>query len=361
MVLGLPTSESTQYGRQDYTVEPLAGVSLAELLHQAVANIRGEIKEAELPDLGEDEPVQDYIPADPNVRNFSYAIVNGEVYYRENSLMVRPDLSEAAKERVRGMVELRDCVHRLIALQMDGSEALSIYMEQQKLNKLYDAYTARYGLINNRNNASAFSADSAYYLLCSLEILDNEGRLERKADMFTKRTIKPHAAVTRVDTASEALAVSIAEKAKVDIGYMSQLSGKSEEELTADLKGVIFLNPMSLYSNRQEKYLAADEYLSGNVRQKLQEAEQTAVTHPEIDFSGNIEALRQAQPKDLDASEIDVRLGATWVDKRYIQQFMYELLKTPWDTRRDIRVNYSAFTSLQMGRCRPHYLWNLAH
>ena len=345
MVLGLPTSESTQYGRQDYTVEPLAGVSLAELLHQAVANIRGEIKEAELPDLGEDEPVQDYIPADPNVRNFSYAIVNGEVYYRENSLMVRPDLSEAAKERVRGMVELRDCVHRLIALQMDGSEALSIYMEQQKLNKLYDAYTAKYGLINNRNNASAFSADSAYYLLCSLEILDNEGRLERKADMFTKRTIKPHAAVTRVDTASEALAVSIAEKAKVDIGYMSQLSGKSEEELTADLKGVIFLNPMSLYSNRQEKYLAADEYLSGNVRQKLQEAEQTAVTHPEIDFSGNIEALRQAQPKDLDASEIDVRLGATWVDKRYIQQFMYELLKTPWDTRRDIRVNYSAFTS----------------
>ena len=299
----------------------------------------------DLPDLGEDEPVSDSIPADPNVRNYSYTVVDGDVYYRENSVMVKPDMNATGMARVKGLVELRDCVYRLIDLQMNGGEALAVYMEQQKMNNLYAAYTVKFGLINNRANASAFSADSAYYLLCSLEVLDNEGRLERKADMFTKRTIKHHTAVTSVDTASEALAVSIAEKACVDMAYMSQFSGKSEQELAAELRGVIFLNPMHQYGSREEKYLTADEYLSGNVREKLEWAEWAAVMHPEIDYSVNIEALRQAQPKDLDAAEIDVRLGATWVDKGYIQQFMYDLLKTPWDTRRDIRVNYSPYTS----------------
>ena len=259
--------------------------------------------------------------------------------------MVRPDLSATAAERVKGMVELRDCVNALIALQMKGNDALSIYVQQKKLNQLYDAFTARYGLVNDRANASAFSADSAYYLLCSLEVLDKDGRLERKADMFTKRTIKPHTAVTSVDTASEALAVSIGEKAKVDMEYMMSLSGKSENELFADLQGVIFLNPKSLYSSAEEKYLTADEYLSGDVREKLREAEQDAIMHPEIDLSGNIEALRQAQPKDLDASEIDVRLGATWVDKKYFQDFMYDLLKTPWSQQRVIKIEYSEYTS----------------
>ena len=354
MVLGNPASESTQYGHQDYTVNSIPGSNLADLLREAVSHIHGEYKEAELPDLGEDEPVQNSIPADPNVRNYSYTLVNGEVYFRENSVMVRPDLSRSMEDRVKGMVELRDCVHRLIDLQMNGTDTMAIYMEQRKLNKLYDAFTEKYGLLNNRANSAAFSADSAYYLLCSLEVLDEDGNLQRKADMFTKRTIKAHTAATSVDTPAEALAVSIGERAKVDMPYMMRLCGKSEEEITAELRGVIFFNHESLYDSRQEKYLPADEYLSGNVRRKLEELERAATMNPDMDFSVNIAAMQQAQPKDLDASEIDVRLGATWVDKKYIQQFMYETFKTshPGELLRvHVSVEYHGERARQWQRC----------
>ena len=339
MVLGTPTSENTQYGRQDYTVAPIEGADLAAQLHAAVQSIGGEYRAAELPDLGENETIQDTIPADPNVKNYSYAVVDGEVYYRENSVMVKPNLNATAKERVKGMAELRDCVHRLIDLQMWESDDVSIRAEQQKLNRLYDRFTEKYGLINSRGNALAFADDSSYYLLCSLEMLDDEDKtkLKGKADMFTKRTIRQRQSVTSVDTAAEALALSIGEKARVDMAYMSQLTGKSEDDLIDELNGVIFLDPV--YGDWQ----TADEYLSGNVRQKLREAENAAVDSP--GYLPNVEALRAAQPKDLDASEIEVRLGATWIDKKYIQQFMFELLEPPLYARRSLEVNYSEFTA----------------
>ena len=339
MVLGTPTSESTQYGRQDYTVAPIEGADLAAQLHAAVQSIGGEYRAAELPDLGENETIQDTIPADPNVKNYSYAVVDGEVYYRENSVMVKPNLNATAKERVKGMAELRDCVHRLIDLQMWESDDVSIRAEQQKLNRLYDRFTEKYGLINSRGNALAFADDSSYYLLCSLEMLDDEDKtkLKGKADMFTKRTIRQRQSVTSVDTAAEALALSIGEKARVDMAYMSQLTGKSEDDIIDELNGVIFLDPV--YGDWQ----TADEYLSGNVRQKLREAEKAAVDSP--GYLPNVEALRAAQPKDLDASEIEVRLGATWIDKKYIQQFMFELLEPPLYARRSLEVNYSEFTA----------------
>ncbi|UYJ30382.1 MAG: SNF2-related protein [Clostridiaceae bacterium] len=339
MVLGTPTSESTQYGRQDYTVAPIEGADLAAQLHAAVQSIGGEYRAAELPDLGENETIQDTIPADPNVKNYSYAVVDGEVYYRENSVMVKPNLNATAKERVKGMAELRDCVHRLIDLQMWESDDISIRAEQQKLNRLYDRFTEKYGLINSRGNALAFADDSSYYLLCSLEMLDDEDKtkLKGKADMFTKRTIRQRQSVTSVDTAAEALALSIGEKARVDMAYMSQLTGKSEDDIIDELNGVIFLDPV--YGDWQ----TADEYLSGNVRQKLREAENAAVDSP--GYLPNVEALRAAQPKDLDASEIEVRLGATWIDKKYIQQFMFELLEPPLYARRSLEVNYSEFTA----------------
>ena len=339
MVLGRQTSESTQYGRQDFTVAPIEGADLAAQLHAAVQSIGGEYRAAELPDLGENETIQDTIPADPNVKNYSYAVVDGEVYYRENSVMVKPNLNATAKERVKGMAELRDCVHRLIDLQMWESDDISIRAEQQKLNRLYDRFTEKYGLINSRGNALAFADDSSYYLLCSLEMLDDEDKtkLKGKADMFTKRTIRQRQSVTSVDTAAEALALSIGEKARVDMAYMSQLTGKSEDDIIDELNGVIFLDPV--YGDWQ----TADEYLSGNVRQKLREAEKAAVDSP--GYLPNVEALRTAQPKDLDASEIEVRLGATWIDKKYIQQFMFELLEPPLYARRSLEVNYSEFTA----------------
>ena len=339
MVLGRQTSESTQYGRQDFTVEPYEDLDLATQLHAAVQSIGGKYEAAELPDLGENETIQDTIPADPNVKNYSYAVVDGEVYYRENSVMVKPNLNTTAKERVKGMAELRDCVHRLIDLQMWESDDLSIRAEQQKLNRLYDRFTEKYGLINSRGNALAFADDSSYYLLCSLEMLDDEDKtkLKGKADMFTKRTIRQRQSVTSVDTAAEALALSIGEKARVDMAYMSQLTGKSEDDIIDELNGVIFLDPV--YGDWQ----TADEYLSGNVRQKLREAEKAAVDSP--GYLPNVEALRAAQPKDLDASEIEVRLGATWIDKKYIQQFMFELLEPPLYARRSLEVNYSEFTA----------------
>ena len=339
MVLGRQTSESTQYGRQDFTVEPYEDLDLATQLRYAIQNIGGKYEAAELPDLGENETIQDTIPADPNVKNYSYAVVDGEVYYRENSVMVKPNLNATAKERVKGMAELRDCVHRLIDLQMWESDDISIRAEQQKLNRLYDRFTEKYGLINSRGNALAFADDSSYYLLCSLEMLDDEDKtkLKGKADMFTKRTIRQRQSVTSVDTAAEALALSIGEKARVDMAYMSQLTGKSEDDIIDELNGVIFLDPV--YGDWQ----TADEYLSGNVRQKLREAENAAVNSP--GYLPNVEALRAAQPKDLDASEIEVRLGATWIDKKYIQQFMFELLEPPLYARRSLEVNYSEFTA----------------
>ena len=338
MILGRQSSESTQYGKQDFTVEPIEGLELADQLHDAIKYIRGTYVEAELPDLGENEAIDTSIPADPNVKNYSYTVVDGEVYYRENSRMVKPNLNATAQERVKGMVELRDCVQNLIDQQLNGGTNEEIVQSQAQLNQFYDDYTAKYGLINDRANRAAFADDSSYYLLCSLEILDEEQKLKRKADMFTKRTIKQNTVATSVDTAAEALALSISEKARVDMPYMSQLTGKSAEDLASELRGVIFRLPES-----PQTFVTADEYLSGNVREKLAVAESYAETNP--DFSVNVEALRAAQPKDLDASEIEVRLGATWIDKSYIRQFMIELLDPPFYLRRKIDVNYSEFTA----------------
>ena len=344
MVLGRQTSESTQYGRQDFTVAPIEGADLAEQLSGAIRNIRGTYVEAELPELGEGEAIDTSIPADPNVKNYSYTVVDGAVYFRENSRMVRPGLNATAEARIKGMVGLRDCVQELIDLQMDAATPDSDIREKQaELNRLYDDFSAKYGLINDRANRLAFADDSSYYLLCALEIVDEDGRLERKADMFTKRTIKPHEAVTSVDTASEALAVSIAEKARVDMEYMEQLTGKTSDELAAELQGVIFRLPGPVPEGERPVYVTADEYLSGNVRRKLRQA-QRALEVSEI-FRPNVEALEKAQPKDLEASEIEVRLGATWIDKEYIQQFMYETFNTPYYLQRAIQVNYAAYTA----------------
>ena len=343
MVLGRQEPESTAHG-MDYTVNPIEGLELADQLHDAVKYIRGTYQEAELPELGEGEAIDTSIPADPNVKNYSYTVVDGAVYFRENSRMVRPDLNATAEARIKGMVRLRDCVQELIDLQMDAATPDSDIREKQaELNRLYDDFSAKYGLINDRANRLAFADDSSYYLLCALEVLDEDGRLERKADMFTKRTIKPHEAVTTVDTASEALAVSISEKACVDMAYMEQLTGKTGEELADELRGVIFRVPGQTEPDGTPHYVTADEYLSGNVRRKLRQAQRAAEQDPA--FAINVEALQAAQPKDLDASEIEVRLGATWIDKEYIQQFMYETFDTPFYLQRNIEVNYSSFTA----------------
>ena len=344
MVLGRPTAESTQYGRQDYTVAPIEGLLLSDQLHDAVKYIRGTYQEAALPELGEGEDIDTSIPADPNVKNYSFTVVDGTVYFRENSRMVRPDLNATAEARVKGLVELRDCVQRLIDLEMDaGASDADIQAQMTVLNQLYDSFSEKYGLINDRGNRLAFADDSSYYLLCALEVLDEDGKLERKADMFTKRTIKPHEAVTTVDTAAEALAVSISEKARVDMAYMEQLTGKPGEELAAELRGVIFHVPGQAEPDGRPHYVTADEYLSGNVRRKLRQAQRAAEQDPS--FAINVEALQAAQPKDLDASEIEVRLGATWIDKEYIQQFMYETFDTPFYLQRSIEVHYSPFTA----------------
>ena len=344
MVLGRPTAESTQYGKQDYTVAPIEGLELADQLHDAVKYIRGTYQEAALPELGEGEDIDESLPADPNVKNYSYTVVDGAVYFRENSRMVRPDLNATAEARVKGLVGLRDCVQRLIDLEMDAAAPdADIRAQMAELNRRYDDFSAKYGLINDRANRLAFSDDSSYYLLCALEVLDEDGRLERKADMFTKRTIKPHEAVTTVDTASEALAVSISEKACVDMAYMEQLTGKTGEELADELRGVIFRVPGQTEPDGTPHYVTADEYLSGNVRRKLRQAQRAAEQDPA--FAVNVEALTAAQPKDLDAPEIEVRLGATWIDKEYIQQFMYETFDTPFYLQRSIEVHYTPFTA----------------
>ena len=343
MVLGRQEPESTAHG-MDYTVNPIEGLELADQLHDAVKYIRGTYQEVELPELGEGEAIDTSIPADPNVKNYSYTVVDGDVYYRENSRMVRPDLNATAEARVKGLVGLRECVQQLIDLQMDAATPDSAIQDKQaELNRLYDSFSAKYGLINDRANRLAFADDSSYYLLCALEVIDEDGKLERKADMFTKRTIKPHKAVDTVDTASEALAVSISEKACVDMAYMSELTGKTGDELAAELQGVIFRVPGQVEKDGTPHYVTADEYLSGNVRRKLRQAQRAAQQDPS--FAVNVEALTAAQPKDLDASEIEVRLGATWINKEYIQQFMYETFDTPFYLQRNIEVNYSSFTA----------------
>ena len=335
MVLGCPGSESTRYG-QDYTVFPTPGADLSEQLREAVARIHGTYRGAAVTEL--DGEGADSIPADPAVKNYSFTIVNGKVYYRENSVMVRPKLSAAAAARVTGMVGLRDCVQRLIALQMkEGIPDSTIRDQQVELNRLYDAFTRAYGLINSRANRLAFSSDSSYYLLCSLEVLDDDGRLERKADIFTRRTINRRVPVTHVDTAQEALAVSIGERARVDLPYMAQLTGKTEQELTVDLCGAIYKDPLT------SAWQTADEYLSGNVRRKLREARRAAEADPA--FQPNVDALLAAQPRDLEAGEIEVRLGATWIAPEYIQQFMYETFQTPVYQRKNTCVVFVKATA----------------
>ena len=336
MMLGRMQWDKSMYGNEkETTCEPIPGADLAQQLHAAVRNIDGKYKRIELSEMDINEGRT--IPADPDVRNFSYALVNGQVYYRENSVMTRPVLNQTTQERIKGMIELRDCVRKLIDLQLtDGSDA-EIRAQQAELGRLYDAFSAEYGIINGKANGRAFEGDSSYYLLCSLEILDEDRKLKRKADIFSKRTIRRRKPVTQVDTASEALAVSIGERAKVDLPFMARLTGKAEDEIVADLQGVIFLDPL------EQTWQTADEYLSGNVRAKLRVAQTAAESDPS--FAVNVEALQAAQPKDLDASEIDVRLGTTWVDKAYIQRFMIELLGIPYYEQRRIHVNYAPQTA----------------
>lgn len=340
MILGNMEMVSGQFGMKSACV-PIAGAELSEQLKSAVRNIEGEISVADLPDIEISEQVS--IPADPNVKNHTYTLVDGEVYFRENSRMVKPALNQTAKERVTGLVELRECVNDLIYYQLEDFSDEVIKAEQVKLNQLYDTFTAKYGLINSRGNALAFSEDNSYYLLCSLEDVDEDGKLKAKADMFTKRTIKKAANITSVDTPSEALAVSISEKAKVDLSFMAELTGLSEEEIVTQLKGVIFRVPELYHTDTPPHYVTADEYLSGNVREKLRTAKLAARTNEE--YKANVEALKQAQPKDLDASEIEVRIGSTWIDKEYMQEFMYELFDTPFRNQGSIKVNYSNFTA----------------
>ena len=343
MVLGQMILDESMYGSLESVCIPFDDVNLADQLSEAVRNIIGEYQEADLPDIGDDAPAQKTIPADPSVKNYSFTVVDGEVYYRQNSVMVQPDLSDIAKERVKGLVGLRSIVNDLIQAQMDNASDEAIASQQQQLNSAYDTFTARYGLISSRGNANVFSSDSSYYLLCSLEIVNEKGELARKADMFTKRTIRHSTPVTHVDTPAEALAVSITEKARVDLPFMAQLTGMEEDEIADQLVGVIFQVPGPLDEDGRATYVTADEYLSGNVRQKLREAEDAAEMSPYFDV--NVQALKAAQPKDLEASEIDVRLGATWVDKKYINDFMYETFQTPFYMKRSIKVNFSSYTA----------------
>ena len=338
MMLGTMVREPGLYGNENETAcIPLEGAVLSEQLTEAVQHIRGEYQAAELPNELEGEAAADTIPADPNVKNYAFTMVDGEVYYRTNSVMAKQKLPLPALERIRGMIDLRQQVNDLIQAQLDNADDAALAPIQARLNQHYDAFTAKYGLINARSNASVFSSDSSYYLLCSLEVLNEQGGLARKADMFTKRTIRQQTTIMHVDTAAEALAVSIAEKARVDLPYMAQLTGIEPEQLTKELNGVIFPVP------NQDIYVTADEYLSGNVRQKLREAMQAAAQNPL--YLPNVTALKAAQPKDLDASEIDVRLGATWLDKSVIQDFMLETFAPPMYLHRVIHVNYSEYTA----------------
>jgi len=342
MILGEMKMVSGRFG-MEATCMPYENADLAAQLDEAVANIHGEITEYETEEELEEE--DNSIPADPTVRNFSYTVVGDKIYYRENSRMTPVEVSATAENRIKGMIAIRNSVRTLIELQTEDYPDSEIKAEQERLNRLYDTFSGKYGLINSRANTSAFSQDSSFSLLSALEIIGEDGELERKADMFSKRTIKPHTPVTSVDTASEALAVSLGEKATIDMDYMMELSGKSENEIFEDLKGVIFLNPLYEYGNSYEpKYLMADEYLSGNVREKLRIAKNSAELYPE-DYKVNVEALQKVQPKDLTASEISVRLGATWLPPDDVQEFIFHLLETPRYAQWNIKVHFSPFTS----------------
>ena len=343
MILGEMKMVSGRFG-MEATCVPYENADLAAQLDEAVANIHGEITEYETEEELEEE--DNSIPADPTVRNFSYTVVDDKIYYRENSRMTPPvEVAATAENRIKGMIAIRNSVRTLIELQTEDYPDSEIKAEQERLNRLYDTFSGKYGLINSRANTSAFSQDSSFSLLSALEIIGEDGELERKADMFSKRTIKPHTPVTSVDTASEALAVSLGEKATIDMDYMMELSGKSENEIFEDLKGVIFLNPLYEYGNSYEpKYLMADEYLSGNVREKLRIAKNSAELYPK-DYKVNVEALQKVQPKDLTASEISVRLGATWLPPDDVQEFIFHLLETPRYAQWNIKVHFSPFTS----------------
>ena len=342
MVLGEMVMESSQFG-QSLTCRPYEDRDLSDLLSEAIQNIHADFSELDVSEI--DEIEDNSIPAYPDVKNFSFTVADGKIYYRQNSRMNPVDVSATAENRIKGMIKIRDCVRELIRLQTDDFPDSSIKSEQDKLNYIYDSFTKKYGLLNSRANRLVFSDDSSYCLLCSLEIIGENGELKRKADMFTKRTIKPHVKVTAVSTASEALAVSIGEKARVDMPFMCELTGKSEQEIFEELKGVIFLNPeyTSEYGH-EEKYLNSDEYLSGNVRQKLELAKRTAKLYPE-DYNINVEMLDKVQPQDLSASEISVRLGATWLPPDDVQNFIFELLQTPRYAQWNIKVHYSEYTA----------------
>ena len=347
MVLGVLSTESTQYGREELTVAPIEGANLADQLAEAVQHIEGQYTEVEVetPDIADAENEKHILPADPDVKNFSYTVVDGEVFYRENSVMTQVELSDTAKGRVTGMVELRQIVNDLIDQQLNDYPDEDIKATQERLNAAYDAFTAKYGLLNDRRNGRLFEQDSSYYLLCSLENLDEQGQLKSKAAMFTKRTIRPERTVTSVDTPSEALAVSIGEHGKVDLPYMAELLGTPGEygRITTELSGVIFKDPAADPTNPEAGWQMADEYLSGDVRAKLRMAQFAAETNPE--FSVNVEALTKAQPRELEASEIDVRLGATWLDPDIIQKFMTETFQIPYYLRRAVNVRYSPYTA----------------
>ena len=347
MVLGVLSTESTQYGREELTVAPIEGANLADQLAEAVQHIEGQYTEVEVetPDIADAENEKHILPADPDVKNFSYTVVDGEVFYRENSVMTQVELSDTAKGRVTGMVELRQIVNDLIDQQLNDYPDEDIKATQERLNAAYDAFTAKYGLLNDRKNGRLFEQDSSYYLLCSLENLDEQGQLKSKAAMFTKRTIRPERTVTSVDTPSEALAVSIGEHGKVDLPYMAELLGTPGEygRITTELSGVIFKDPAADPTNPEAGWQMADEYLSGDVRAKLRMAQFAAETNPE--FAVNVDALTKAQPRELEASEIDVRLGATWLDPDIIQKFMTETFQIPYYLRRAVNVRYSPYTA----------------
>ena len=336
MILGTMEMEPTQYGRPDSTCKPYEGIELKTLLDEAKEKITGEITEYEIGDIEEREETM--LPADPSVKNFSYTIIDGKVYFRENSVMAEQDLPITTISRIKGMIELRDCVRDLIDLQTEDYPEENIKVAQAKLNRMYDNYVKKYGIINSRGNRLAFEADSSYYLLCSLEVMDSEGRFVRKADMFSKRTIKAYKEITSVDTANEALIVSLSEKASVDLEYMSKLTNKTQEELVKELDGIIYKLPME-----NNKYVTSDEYLSGNIREKLKMAEASVGMHPE--FATNIEALKQVMPKDLTANEIGIKLGATWIPTEIIDKFMYELLETPNHAQWNMKVKFSEYNS----------------
>ena len=347
MVLGELTTESTQYGREECTVRPIEGAVLADQLAEAIQHIEGLYTEVEVetPDIADAENERHILPADPDVKNFSYTVVDGEVYYRENSVMTQVELSDTAKGRVTGMVELRQIVNELIDQQLNDSPDADIQATQEKLNAAYDAFSAKYGLLNDRKNGRLFEQDSSYYLLCSLENLDDQGQLKSKAAMFTKRTIRPERTVTSVDTPTEALAISIGERGRVDLPYMAELLGTpgDYERITSELSGVIFKDPGTDPTDPEAGWQMADEYLSGNVRAKLRMAQLAAETNPE--FAVNVTALEKAQPKDLEASEIDVRLGATWLSPEIIQKFMAETFQIPYYLRHAVKVRYSPYTA----------------